>query len=362
VFRPTAFQRSVRLTRVGPGTKNDVGQITDIRVALHIVGGMEYRRLGASGLKVSAMSLGSWITFGAQLDVGLAADCMAAAFEGGVNFFDTAEGYAGGESERVMGAALARLGWPRRDFVVSTKFFGGIHPGVNTQETLNRKFLLQAIEGSLDRLGLDFVDLVFCHNHDPETPIEETVWTMHDIVTRGHALYWGTSNWPAEAIRGAVQFAERHHLRKPVVEQPQYNLLHRERVEKFLAPVCSELGIGLTTWSPLSFGVLTGKYLNGIPETSRARVQGVEWLAVAAGNEASTRVAREVVQLSEQIGCTPAQLSIAWCLLNQDVSSVITGASSVAQVVENLGALDLSHVLNGDALARLEAVSAKSAS
>ena len=205
---------------------------------------MEYRRLGTSGLKVSALGLGSWVTFGKQLDVGLAADCMAAAFEGGVNFFDNAEVYAGGESERVMGAALARLGWERADFVVSTKFFGGIHPGVNTTETLNRKYLLQAIGPSLDRLGLDFVDLVYCHSPDPETPIEETVWAMHDIVSSGRALYWGTSNWPAEAIREAVEVAERHHLRRPVVEQPQYNLLHRDRVERFLAPVCASSASG----------------------------------------------------------------------------------------------------------------------
>jgi voltage-dependent potassium channel beta subunit len=320
---------------------------------------MEYRRLGASGLKVSALSLGSWITFNTQLDIGLAADCMATAFEGGVNFFDNAEVYAGGESERVMGAALDRLGWARRDFIVSTKFFGGIHPGVNTAETLNRKFLLQAIEGSLDRLGLDFVDLVYCHSHDPETPIEETVWTMHDIVASGRALYWGTSNWPADAIREAVETAERHHLRKPVVEQPQYNLLHRDRVEKFLAPVCTELGIGLTTWSPLSFGVLTGKYLNGIPDASRARVQGVEWLEAMASDEAATTMATEVVRLSKEVGCTPAQLAIAWCLQNQAVSSVITGASSVAQVRENLGALEVARELNDDLLARLDAASAR---
>jgi len=327
-----------------------------------MIAGMEYRPLGASGLKVSEMSFGSWVTFGKQLDVGLAVDCMAAAFEGGVNFFDNAEVYAQGESERVMGAALTRLGWAREDFVVSTKFFGGIHPGVNTTETLNRKYLLQAIGPSLDRLGLDFVDLVYCHSPDPETPIEETVWAMNDIVASGQALYWGTSNWPAEAIREAVELAERHHLRKPVVEQPQYNLLHRDRVEKFLVPVCSELGIGLTTWSPLSFGVLTGKYLNGVPEASRARVPGVEWLAAVAEDEASARMAMEVVKLSEEIGCTPAQLAIAWCLRNPHVSSVITGASNVAQVRENLGAQDVAKVMDHDVFGRLDAASAKPAS
>jgi voltage-dependent potassium channel beta subunit len=306
------------------------------------------------------MSFGSWVTFGKQLDVGLAIDCMAAAYEGGVNFFDNAEVYAQGESERVMGAALARLGWAREDFVVSTKFFGGIHPGVNTTETLNRKYLLQAIGPSLERLGLDFVDLVYCHSPDPETPIEETVWAMHDIVASGQALYWGTSNWPAEAIREAAELAERHHLRKPVVEQPQYNLLHRDRVEKFLAPVCTEFGIGLTTWSPLAFGVLTGKYLDGVPESSRARVQGVEWVAAVAEDEASIKMAKEVVGLAGQVGCTPAQLALAWCLRNPLVSSVITGASSVVQVHENLGALEVARELSDDVLARLDGASTKS--
>jgi voltage-dependent potassium channel beta subunit len=319
---------------------------------------MEYRRLGVSGLKVSALSLGSWVTFGKQVDVGLAADCMAAAFEGGINFFDNAEVYAQGESERVMGAALARLGWPREDFVVSTKFFGGIHEGVNTTETLNRKYLLQAIGPSLERLGLEFVDLVYCHSPDPQTPIEETVWAMHDIVSSGQALYWGTSNWPAEAIREAVELAERHHLRKPVVEQPQYNLLHRDRVERFLAPMCTELGIGLTTWSPLSFGVLTGKYLDGIPDQSRARVDGVEWLAELATSERSNAVATEVVRIAGEVGCTPAQLAIAWCLRNQHVSSVITGASTVAQVTENLGAEDVAS-LDDQVFAQLDAASVK---
>jgi voltage-dependent potassium channel beta subunit len=321
---------------------------------------MEYRRLGSSGLKVSALSLGSWVTFSNQLDPGLAADCMSAAFDGGVNFFDNAEVYARGESERVMGAALSRLGWAREDFAVSTKFFSGIHEGVNTTETLNRKYLLQAIGPSLERLGLDFVDLIYCHAPDPETPIEETVWAMHDIVTSGQALYWGTSNWPAEAIKEAVELAERHHLRKPVMEQPQYNLLHRDRVEKFLAPVCREYGIGLTTWSPLSFGVLTGKYLDGIPDASRAKVQGVEWLAAVAEDEAASKMAREVVQLSSEVGCTPAQLAIAWCLRNPLVSTVITGASSVAQVLENLGAEEVAAKAGEEVFARLDAASTRS--
>ena len=299
------------------------------------------------------------MTFSTQLDEGLAADCMAAAYEGGVNFFDNAEVYARGESERVMGAALRRLEWSREDFVVSTKFFGGIHPGVNTTETLNRKYLLQAIGPSLDRLGLEFVDIVYCHSPDPHTPIEETVWAMHDIIARGQALYWGTSNWPAEAIRAAVEIAERDHLHKPVVEQPQYNLLHRERVERWLAPVCDELGIGLTTWSPLAFGVLTGKYLDGVPERSRANVEGVEWLATMAQDPSSTRMATEVVRLASDAGCSPAQLALAWCLKQPRVSSVITGASSVAQVLENLGALEVASQLSDSVLTQLDGASSR---
>jgi voltage-dependent potassium channel beta subunit len=323
-------------------------------------GAMEYRRLGSSGLKISALGLGSWVTFGRQLDDGRAAECMAAAFEGGINFFDNAEVYAAGDSERVMGAALRRLGWDRSDFIVSTKFFSGLREGVNTSSTLNRKYLLQAIGPSLDRLGLDFVDLVYCHAPDPETPVEETVWAMHDIVSRGQALYWGTSNWPAEAIREAVAVAEREHLRKPVVEQPQYNLLHRKRVEQFLAPVCGELGIGLTTWSPLQFGVLTGKYLDGVPAASRVHAQGVEWMASVVEDERSTSMARLVVELAGKVGCTPAQLAIAWCLRNGHVSSVITGASSVEQVRDNLEAVAVAAALPDDVAARLDEASAAS--
>jgi voltage-dependent potassium channel beta subunit len=315
---------------------------------------MDYRRLGRSGLKVSELSLGSWVTFGSQLDEGLAAECMAAAFEGGVNFFDNAESYAGGESERIMGRVLARLGWAREDYVVSTKFFWGIHPVVNMENTLNRKYLLQAIDHSLDRFELDFVDLVYCHRPDPETPIEETVWAMHDIVAGGQALYWGTSEWSADAIRQAVEIAERHHLHKPVVEQPQYNLLHRDNVEKELAPVCDELGIGLTTWSPLASGVLTGKYLGGVPESSRVRVPGFEWLASAVDDPAGKRVAAAVVELASELGCAPAQLAIAWCLRNPHVSSVITGASHPDQVGENLGALEVVGQLGEKELARLD--------
>ncbi len=239
---------------------------------------MEYRRLGGTGLKVSVLSFGSWVTFGPQLAGNLAEDCLSAAYDAGVNFFDNAEGYEAGKSETIMGEAIRSLGWPRYSYVVSTKLFWGLHKNVNMRNTLNRKYLSQAIDGSLERMGLDFVDLVYCHRPDPETPIEETVWAMSDMVTAGKALYWGTSEWPAAALREAWDVADRHHLHKPVVEQPQYNLLWRDRVEQEYAPLYEGIGLGLTTWSPLASGLLTGKYLDGVPDGSRATLPGYEWL------------------------------------------------------------------------------------
>src|SRR5580693_7936390 len=242
---------------------------------------MEYRRLGRSGLKVSVLSFGSWVTFANknQLETAeQAAECLVAAHDAGVNFYDNAEAYGEGESERVMGAAIRELGWKRYDYLISTKLFWGIHDGPNMRNTLNRKYLSQAIEGSLERLGLDFVDLVFCHRADPETPIEETVWAMSDIVSSGKALYWGTSEWPADDLRAAWDIADRHNLHKPVMEQPQYNILERDRVEKEYARLYEDIGLGTTIWSPLASGLLTGKYLEGVPEGSRASLPGYEWL------------------------------------------------------------------------------------
>jgi voltage-dependent potassium channel beta subunit len=316
---------------------------------------MEYRRLGPTGLKLSVLGLGSWVTFGKQLDQGLARACMATAFEAGVNFFDNAESYGGGEAERIMGTALAQLGWAREDFVVSTKFFWGIRGGVNTRSTLNRKYLLAAIDPSLERLGLDFVDLVYCHRPDPDTPVEETVWAMHDVVESGRALYWGTSEWPVERIREAVDVADRHHLRRPVVEQPQYNLLVRERVEREYAGLYEDPGLGLTVWSPLASGVLTGKYLQGVPAGSRITLPGLEWLRAGVDDPHTRNVAGTVVALAGELGCSPAQLAIAWCARNQHVTSVITGASSVEQVQQNLKALDVLGHLDDALCGRLEA-------
>ena len=239
---------------------------------------MEYRYLGRTGLKVSELSFGSWVTFSNQVDVDAAAESMAAAYEAGVNFFDNAEVYAGGKSEQIMGEALKKLGWRRSSYLVSTKFFWGINKGPNEENTLNRKRLIEGIHGSLQRFGLDYVDLIYCHRPDPTTPVEETVWAMHNIIERGMALYWGTSEWPAAEIIAAIEIAGRHHLHKPVMEQPLYNMLSRERFEKEYARLFKDYGYGATTFSPLASGMLSGKYNNGIPADSRGALKGYEWL------------------------------------------------------------------------------------
>lgn len=316
---------------------------------------MQYRRLGRAGLKVSVLSFGSWVTFGPQIDVGLAQECLSAARDAGVNFFDNAESYSGGESERIMGQALAKLGWPRNSYVVSTKLFWGISgPLVNMQNTLNRKYLLQAIDGSLERFGLDFVDLLYCHRPDPETPIEETVWALSDIIDAGKALYWGTSEWSADEIRAAWEIAERHHLHKPVVEQPQYNLLARDRVEQEYARLYEDIGLGLTIWSPLASGLLSGKYLDGIPAGSRAALPGYEWLRDSLTNPETNAKVRRFAELAARLEATPSQVALAWCVLNPHVSSVITGASTVAQVRENMGALAVLDRLTPEVKAEIE--------
>jgi voltage-dependent potassium channel beta subunit len=316
---------------------------------------MEHRRLGRSGLQVSVLSFGSWVSFGAQLDTGRARDCLAAAYEGGMTFFDNAEAYAGGESERIMGEAIAELGWPRWSYTVSTKLFWGLHDAPNMRSTLNRKYLTQGIDASLERFGLDFVDLVFCHRADPETPIEETVWAMSDMVSAGKAHYWGTSEWSAQEIRAAWEIAERHHLHKPVMEQPQYNLFERRKVEREYARLYDDIGLGLTTWSPLASGLLTGKYLDGVPDDSRAALPGYEWLRDLLTDESRNAKVRELRAIADELGCTLSQLAIAWCARNPRVSTVITGASRVEQVQENLGAIDVLERLDDELMARIGA-------
>jgi voltage-dependent potassium channel beta subunit len=316
---------------------------------------MNYRRLGRSGLRVSELSFGSWVTYGNQLGTDLARDCMVAAYDAGVNFFDNAEVYARGESETIMGDVLRKLGWRRASYIVSTKFFWGLHDGPNEKNTLNRKYLMQAIDGSLARLQLDHVDLVFCHRPDPNTPLEETVQAMSDMITAGKALYWGTSEWAADEITAAWYIADRHHLHRPVMEQPQYNMLHRERVEKEYARLYRELGIGTTVWSPLASGLLTGKYNDGIPPDSRGSVKGFEWLTERLTDPDKIARVRLLVPIAQDLGCTLAQLALAWCLKNPNVSTVITGASRPAQVKENMKALGVVPKLDESVMARIDA-------
>jgi voltage-dependent potassium channel beta subunit len=320
---------------------------------------MDYRRLGRSGLKVSELSFGSWVTYGNQLDTGAARECMAAAWDRGVNFFDNAEVYAGGKSEEIMGEALKKLAWPRLKFIVSTKFFWGITEGPNEKSTLNRKYLMNAIDGSLKRLQLDYVDLVYCHRSDPNTPIEETVWAMHDMIERGKALYWGTSEWSATEIMAAWQCADRLRLRKPVVEQPEYNLFHRNRVEKEFAPVYDETGIGLTTWSPLASGLLTGKYRKGVPDDSRGAMPRMKFLVEGLTDKARNDAVGRLDVVAKELGCSLAQLAIAWCAHNPNVSTVITGASRVSQVEENLAAAAAIEKLTPEVMARIDAATAR---
>jgi voltage-dependent potassium channel beta subunit len=316
---------------------------------------MEYRRLGRTGIKVSALSFGSWVTFDAQMKDDVAMECMQAAYDAGCNFFDNAEAYAGGESEAIMGRVIAELGWPRWSYVLTTKVYWGLNRVPNMQNTLNRKYLMHAIDGSLERFGLDFVDVLYCHRADPETSLEETVWAMSDIISAGKAHYWGTSEWAADEIRGAIEIAERHHLHKPVTEQPQYNLLERHRFEEEYARLFTETGYGATIWSPLASGLLTGKYRDGIPDDSRGALAGYGWLAKRLSDESTLAKVERLRPIADQLGCSMAQLAIAWCLTNPNVSTVITGASKVSQVVDNFGALDVYHRLDADLLARIDA-------
>ncbi len=322
---------------------------------------MEYRRLGSSGLKVSELSLGSWVTYHNQVDTAAAKEMLAAAMDAGINFFDNAEVYAKGQSEIVMGEAFKKLSWPRLNYIVSTKFFWGLDRdgnAVNRKDTLNRKYLMQAIDGSLQRMGLDFIDLVFCHRSDPETTIEETVWAMSDIIASGKALYWGTSEWSAADIRIAWEIAERHHLRKPVMEQPQYHLLHRSRVEKEYARLYEDIGLGLTTWSPLASGLLTGKYKSGIPAGSRGALESMSFLAKSLTDSAKNAAVAKLEPIAAELGATMAQLAIAWVAKNPNVSTVITGASTLAQLKSNLGAVDVLPKLTPEVMARIDAITA----
>jgi len=317
---------------------------------------MEYRHLGKTGLKVSALSYGSWVTFHTQVGIDAAVESMSIAYEAGVNFFDNAEVYAGGKSEEVMGAALKKLGWRRGSYLVSTKFFWGLNDSVNEKDTLNRKRLIEAMNGSLKRFDLDYIDLIFCHRPDATTPIEETVWAMHNLIEWGKALYWGTSEWSAAEIVSAIEIAERHHLHKPVMEQPQYNLLWRDRMEKEYARLFADYGYGSTIFSPLGAGLLTGKYNNGIPADSRGALQGYEWLREKFTDQEAIEKVKQLGKLAEDIGVPLSKMAIAWCLKNPNVSTVITGASKVEQMRENMKAMDVVEKLTPDVMQRIEGI------
>ena len=317
---------------------------------------MEYRYLGRSGIQVSALSYGSWITFHNQVDIDAAVKSLQTAYDAGINFFDNAEAYAGGKSEEVMGAALKKLGWRRGSYLVSTKLYWGLHDNINEKNTLNRKYLIEAMNGSLQRFGLDYVDLVFCHRSDPNTPIEETVWAMHNMIEWGKALYWGTSEWSAGEIASAIEIAEKHHLHKPVMEQPQYNMLHRDRFEKEYARIFNDYGYGSTIWSPLASGILTGKYNNGIPEGSRASLPGNEWLKAHVTNPEHIGKVKKLQGIADNLGVPLNRMALAWTLKNPNVSTVITGASKVEQLEDNLKTLDVLPMLTGEVMSRIEEV------
>lgn len=317
---------------------------------------MEYRHLGKTGIRVSELSFGSWVTFHTQADVNAAVEMMTAAYDSGVNFFDNAESYAGGESERVMGEALKQLGWRRGSYLVSTKLYWGLQDNVNERNTLNRKRLIEGINGSLERLQLDYVDLLFCHRSDKTTPIEETVWAMHNIIEWGKAMYWGTSEWAAAEIVAAIEIAERHHLHKPVMEQPVYNLFERHRFSREYERVYKEYGYGTTIWSPLASGLLTGKYNQGIPAGSRGALEGYEWMHDNLTNNERLEKVKALEPIAQELGCTLSQLALAWCLKNPYVSTVITGASRVEQVHENMKANEVAPKLTPEILERIDTI------
>ncbi len=319
---------------------------------------MEYRRLGRSGLPVSALSFGSWVTFSNQLTLDPAIECMTAAYDAGMNFFDNAEVYAQGRSELVMGEALAKLGWRRDSFILSSKVFFGCVPNPRpTQAGLSRKHVFEACHQALARLKVDYLDLYYCHRPDPETPIEETVRVMSDLVRQGKVLYWGTSEWSAEQISEAFRWARELGAVPPTMEQPQYNMLVRGKVEDEFAPLYERHGLGTTIWSPLYSGILSGKYNDGVPQDSRMNVKGYEWLRKMLEGEEGKRnleKVRKLTRLAGELDTTMAKLAIAWCLKNPHVSTVITGASKASQVRENAQALDVLPRLTPEVMKRID--------
>jgi len=315
---------------------------------------MNYRRLGSAGLKVSELSLGAWVTYGGQVGEEVALECMSAAYDAGVNFFDNAEAYAHGNAEIVMGNVIKKMGWRRESLVISSKvFWGGEGPN---ELGLSRKHIFEACHNSLKRLQLDYLDLFFCHRPDPNTPIEETVRAMDDLVHQGRILYWGTSEWSAADIMRAYAIARERHLTPPQMEQPEYNMLHRDRVEREYAPLYREIGLGTTTWSPLASGLLTGKYNDGIPPGTRAALKGFEWLRDSVMTPELVEKVKQLQPVAADLGCSMAQLALAWCLKNPNVSTVITGASRPEQVNENMKAPEVVPKLTSNVMERIEVI------
>jgi voltage-dependent potassium channel beta subunit len=315
---------------------------------------MNYRRLGKAGIKISELSLGAWVTYGGQVGEEIAEKCMIAAYDAGVNFFDNAEAYAGGQAEIVMGNVLKKVGWTREDYVISTKIFWG-GKGVN-RSGLSHKHLIEGMNNALRRFQQENVDLVFCHRPDPETPIEETVRAMDIIIKSGKAFYWGTSEWSAADIMKADSIARQYNLTPPSMEQPEYNMFHRERFEIEYAPLYKELGYGTTIWSPLASGLLTGKYNNGIPQDSRAALKGYEWLQGHVITPERIEKVKQLQPVADELGGSMAQLALAWCLKNPNVSTVITGASRPAQVTENMKALAVAEKITPDIMEKIEGI------
>lgn len=315
---------------------------------------MEYRRLGRSGVQVSVVSLGSWLTFGSQIRNEVAEDLMRLSYDAGINFFDNAEAYAHGRSEQVMGDILRKCAWDRSTYLVSSKvYWGGDKPN---QRGLSRKHVVEACHAALKRLQVEYLDLYFCHRPDKDTPIEETVWAMHTLIQQGKVLYWGTSEWSAQQIMEAYAIAREHHLVPPTMEQPQYNLFHRMRVEHEYKRLYSSIGLGTTIWSPLASGVLTGKYAAGIPEGTRLARRGLEWLKNTVLTEDNIRKTELLKPIAAELGATLPQLAIAWCLVCPHVSTVILGASTTEQLRENIAALSIVPKLTSDVLERIEAI------
>ncbi len=315
---------------------------------------MEYRFLGKSGLKVSALSFGAWVTFGDQVGEDVAYNCMKAAYDAGVNFFDNAEAYSQGQAEIMMGNVIKKAGWKRTDLVLSTKIFWG---GKGPNDTgLSRKHIIEGTDAALKRLQTDYVDLIFCHRPDLYTPIEETVWAMNHVVQQGKAFYWGTSEWSAEQIREAYQIARREHLIPPVMEQPEYNMFRRDRVEKEYALLYEEIGLGTTIWSPLASGLLTGKYNDGIPDGSRLSLEQYQWLKERMekhGWAERIEKVQKLASLAQELDISMPKLGLAWCLKNPNVSTVITGASKASQVEENMKTIDVVEKLTPDVMAKI---------